>query len=149
MPTLTAATQSRTTAVTSRPGMRWSASVTATNAPGIAAVRVPPSAWITSQSTHTVRSPSFFRSKTARTARDDGRGAWRLRAAVQRRAHALIPVLLVLGDAVEDRARDLVTVPRLPQLLFFLRVRDEADLDEHRRHRGAAQHVEPGLLHAA
>ena len=35
----------------------------------IEAVRVPPSAWITSQSTHSVRSPSAFMSTTARSER--------------------------------------------------------------------------------
>jgi hypothetical protein len=35
----------------------------------IAAVRVPPSAWSTSQSTHIVRAPSFSRSTTARNER--------------------------------------------------------------------------------
>ena len=35
------------------------ASASATKPPVMAAVRVPPSAWITSQSTHTVRSPSL------------------------------------------------------------------------------------------
>ena len=43
------------------------------NPPVIAAVRVPPSAWITSQSTHTVRSPSLLRSMTARSARPTSR----------------------------------------------------------------------------
>src|SRR2546430_12464440 len=37
--------------------------------PVMAAVRVPPSAWITSQSTHTVRSPILPRSAIARRAR--------------------------------------------------------------------------------
>src|SRR5262245_10195314 len=41
------------------------ASTSATNEPVMAAVRVPPSAWITSQSTHSVRSPSAFMSTTA------------------------------------------------------------------------------------
>ena len=41
----------------------------ATHAPEIDAVRVPPSAWMTSQSTVIWRSPSFFRSTTARKLR--------------------------------------------------------------------------------
>ena len=41
----------------------------ATQAPEIAAVRVPPSAWMTSQSTMIWRSPSAFRSTTARSER--------------------------------------------------------------------------------
>ena len=41
----------------------------ATNAPVIEAVRVPPSAWITSQSIQMVRSPSRFKSATARNDR--------------------------------------------------------------------------------
>jgi hypothetical protein len=45
------------------------ASVTATKAPVMAAVRVPPSAWTTSQSTHTVRSPSLAISTTDRSER--------------------------------------------------------------------------------
>jgi len=40
--------------------MRLMASPMATKAPVIDAVRVPPSAWITSQSRKMVRSPSFF-----------------------------------------------------------------------------------------
>src|SRR5687767_10591881 len=46
--------------------MRLSASTSATNAPVIDAVRVPPSAWITSQSTQIVRSPSASRRVTDR-----------------------------------------------------------------------------------
>ena len=45
------------------------ASCTATNAPVMLAVRVPPSAWITSQSICSVRSPSLLESTTARSAR--------------------------------------------------------------------------------
>ena len=45
------------------------ASATATKAPVIAAVRVPPSAWMTSQSTQMVRSPSLGISITARSDR--------------------------------------------------------------------------------
>src|SRR4051794_22637388 len=41
----------------------------ATHPPEIDAVRVPPSAWITSQSTMTWRSPNFGRSTTARSER--------------------------------------------------------------------------------
>src|SRR5712691_2792221 len=51
------------------PGIFAIASATAMKPPVMAAVRVPPSAWITSQSTHTVRSPSLARSMTARRAR--------------------------------------------------------------------------------
>ena len=43
----------------------FTASCAATHAPVMAAVRVPPSAWITSQSSWMVRSPSNFRSNTA------------------------------------------------------------------------------------
>ena len=46
-----------------------SASASATNAPVIDAVRVPPSAWITSQSIQIVRSPSAGRLVTARSDR--------------------------------------------------------------------------------
>src|SRR6266851_10081647 len=46
-----------------------SASCKATNAPVTLAVRVPPSAWITSQSSFTVRSPRLARSVTARRER--------------------------------------------------------------------------------
>src|SRR5206468_9735851 len=66
MPTLTAATQSRTAATALALA---SASATATKPPVMAAVRVPPSAWMTSQSTQTVRSPILARSTTARRAR--------------------------------------------------------------------------------
>src|SRR5207247_97288 len=50
-----------------------SASASAMKAPVMAAVRVPPSAWITSQSSHTVRSPSLPRFTTARSARPTSR----------------------------------------------------------------------------
>ena len=46
-----------------------SASARATQAPVTAAVRVPPSAWMTSQSSQIVRSPSFDVSVTARNER--------------------------------------------------------------------------------
>jgi hypothetical protein len=46
-----------------------SASTMATKAPVMEAVRVPPSAWMTSQSTHRVRSPSARMSTTARSER--------------------------------------------------------------------------------
>ena len=49
------------------------ASPRATKAPVIAAVRVPPSAWMTSQSTHTVRSPSLAISTTERSDRPTSR----------------------------------------------------------------------------
>ena len=45
------------------------ASCAATKAPVMAAVRVPPSAWMTSQSSEIVRSPSPFRSNTQRSDR--------------------------------------------------------------------------------
>ena len=48
--------------------MGASASTMATNAPVIAAVRVPPSAWITSQSIHRVLSPMADKSTTERSA---------------------------------------------------------------------------------
>ena len=48
---------------------RSSASASATKAPVMEALRVPPSAWITSQSTQSVRSPSAFMSTTARSER--------------------------------------------------------------------------------
>src|SRR5882724_7717492 len=73
MPTLIAATQSRSTAVGLTPGILASASASATKPPVMAAVRVPPSAWMTSQSIHTVRSPSLPRSATARSARPTSR----------------------------------------------------------------------------
>src|SRR5256886_128557 len=73
MPTLIAATKSRSTAVGLTPGILASASASATKPPVIAAVRVPPSAWMTSQSIHTVRSPSLPRSATARSARPTSR----------------------------------------------------------------------------
>ena len=49
------------------------ASTSATNAPVIDAVRVPPSAWMTSQSIQIVRSPSDFRSTTERRERPTSR----------------------------------------------------------------------------
>ena len=71
MPTLIAATASRMGEPDSAPDFSSvpTASVTATKAPVIAAVRVPPSAWMTSQSTQIVRSPSFGISTTARSDR--------------------------------------------------------------------------------
>ena len=52
-----------------RPAGSCVASFSATQAPVIAAVRVPPSAWITSQSRVIWRSPRAFRSTTARSER--------------------------------------------------------------------------------
>ena len=49
--------------------MRRMANPMAMNAPVMDAVRVPPSAWITSQSRKMVRSPSFSMSVTARNER--------------------------------------------------------------------------------
>ena len=49
--------------------MRRIASPMATNAPVMDAVRVPPSAWMTSQSRKMVRSPSLSMSVTARSER--------------------------------------------------------------------------------
>ena len=71
MPTETAATKSRIGEVDNLPcAMRpVTASCAATKAPVIAAVRVPPSAWITSQSSEMVRSPSSDRSNTQRSER--------------------------------------------------------------------------------
>jgi hypothetical protein len=68
-PTLTAATQSRIAADGWSAGTRAIASATARKPPVIAAVRVPPSAWSTSQSTQSVRSPSAFVSTTERRLR--------------------------------------------------------------------------------
>ena len=48
---------------------RSSARLAAIQAPVIEAQRVPPSAWRTSQSSHSVRSPSASKSQTARSAR--------------------------------------------------------------------------------
>ena len=48
---------------------RSSARSAATYAPEIAAQRVPPSAWMTSQSSQSVRSPSAWKSQTDRSAR--------------------------------------------------------------------------------
>src|SRR5881628_1270181 len=48
-----------------------SACASATKPPVIAAVRVPPSAWMTSQSTMTLRGPSALRSTAARSAPDE------------------------------------------------------------------------------
>ena len=70
-PTDTAATDSRTGSAVSieRSRIQAIASHSATKLPVMAAVRVPPSAWITSQSSWIVRSPSAGRSTTARSAR--------------------------------------------------------------------------------
>jgi hypothetical protein len=71
MPTLVAATKSRTGIVEIWFCARifCSASTSATKPPVIAAVRVPPSAWMTSQSTQIVRSPISSRRVTARSER--------------------------------------------------------------------------------
>src|SRR5947209_114045 len=71
MPTLTAATNVRSGLPLSTRAccMRLIAWYSAANAPVIAAVRVPPSAWSTSQSSVTVRSPSIRRSTTVRRER--------------------------------------------------------------------------------
>src|SRR5207244_2436553 len=113
--------------------MREIASATAMKPPVIAAVRVPPSAWITSQSTHT--EPSGCRRKSRVTvigrswsgARPSGRG-------ISGGPRALVPVPPVLGEAGEDRARDLVPVARVFQALLLARIGDETDLDQDGRH---------------
>src|SRR5207237_6549314 len=64
-------------------------------------------------------------------------------------AGARVVLLLVLGQAGEDRARDLVAVLRVLQAALLLGVGHEPDLDQHGRHGGAAEDVEAGLLHAA
>jgi hypothetical protein len=71
MPTLTAATWSRSGKVLTRFSCisRWAAANRATQAPVIEAQRVPPSAWSTSQSTHRVDSPNASVSVTARSER--------------------------------------------------------------------------------
>ena len=71
MPTLVAATKSRMGAAVSVPASTsfCMARPRATNDPVMEAVRVPPSAWITSQSIQMVRSPRRVRSVTARSAR--------------------------------------------------------------------------------
>src|SRR3990172_6361999 len=66
IPTETAATEP--VSAFERPN-RSSARLAAIHAPVIAAQRVPPSAWRTSQSSHSVRSPSASKSQTARSAR--------------------------------------------------------------------------------
>src|SRR5215472_6423684 len=89
MPTLTAATKSRSGAVESVPASTSfsMARPRATKAPVMDAVRVPPSAWMTSQSRVMVRSPNRLRSTTARRARPIRRWIswvrplWRPRAA--------------------------------------------------------------------
>src|SRR2546426_849386 len=144
--------QSRIAAVGCSPGMRVMASATAMKPPVMAAVRVPPSAWITSQSTHTVRSPSLLRSMTARSARPAGRGLASARPRERRRPagrpRALVPGALVLGEAGEDRARDLVAVLHVLEAPLLAGVGDEADLDQDCRHRRAAEDVEARLLDA-
>ena len=71
MPQLTAATCVRMGSAVSalEPSSLSTAIRSATQPPEIEAVRVPPSAWITSQSTITCRSPSLGRSTTARSER--------------------------------------------------------------------------------
>jgi hypothetical protein len=71
MPTDTAATASRIGEAAMRPwaSSQVTASCAATQAPVMAAVRVPPSACSTSQSRWMVRSPSALRSKTLRIER--------------------------------------------------------------------------------
>ena len=56
---------------------------------------------------------------------------------------------LVVGDRPDQRLEELVAVGGVLELLLLLRVADEAELDEHGRHRGALQHAEGGLLDAA
>jgi hypothetical protein len=71
MPQLTAATGLSIGSSVSVPASinLSTASRSATQAPEIAAVRVPPSAWMTSQSSTICRSPSFERFVTARKER--------------------------------------------------------------------------------
>ena len=71
MPQETEATRWRSGSVVIRPRLRrWAmASTSATQPPVMEAVRVPPSAWITSQSMVKVRSPSCFMFSAERSAR--------------------------------------------------------------------------------
>ena len=71
IPTEMAATGSRMGEVAILPlaSSVFTASCAATQAPVMAAVRVPPSAWITSQSSTMLRSPRSLRSNTARSER--------------------------------------------------------------------------------
>ncbi len=55
--------------MSARSFIRFIASAIATKPPVIDAVRVPPSAWMTSQSTQIVRSPSSFSFATERSDR--------------------------------------------------------------------------------
>ncbi|MCY1282026.1 hypothetical protein D9M70_308480 [compost metagenome] len=81
MPTETAATSCLSGLPFSAPRFfsTLSASISATVAPVIEAVRVPPSAWITSQSTYRVFSPSLVRSSAARRERPIRRWISRVR----------------------------------------------------------------------
>src|SRR6267143_1850051 len=54
----------------------------------------------------------------------------------------------IFGDAAIERLGDLLPVVRPLQLALVVRVGDEADLGEDRRHVGADQHHEGRLLHA-
>ena len=69
MPTEIAAQKSVIGNLPNPPNVKSMASTRATKAPVMDAVRVPPSAWITSQSTVMERSPKAFKSTTARNAR--------------------------------------------------------------------------------
>src|SRR6476620_501398 len=53
----------------------------------------------------------------------------------------------IAPDAVGNRFREALLVPRAPQLLLFLRIGDEGRLDENRRNVRRLQHCEARLLH--
>src|SRR5438046_3195562 len=105
------------------------ASTRATYAPVTEAQRVPPSAWRTSQSIQTVRSPSRFVSPTAR-------GAGKAR-------RVLYPVF---PQTFRDPLRHLLAELRPQHPPRRRVVTHVAALDEYRRHPRIAQDVEAALV---
>src|SRR5688572_6091096 len=85
-------------------------------------------------------------------ARPSGRATLAFARSAGVRRHVTGPAvvaLLVVGQAREDGARNLVAILRLLEAPLLARVRHEADLDEDRRHGGPAEDVEACLLHTA
>ena len=90
-----------------------SASTMATNAPVIEAVRVPPSAWITSQSSHSVRSPRRSRRTTDRIERPISRWISMVRPpTLPCEASRAVRVLVARGSMPYSAVTQPLPVPR-------------------------------------
>ena len=142
MPHDTAATWSRSglPGIISRVFIQAMQSCSATQAPVIAAVRVPPSAWITSQSTVIWRSPSAVRSTIERRLRPISR--W-----ISTGAAALLAGGGLAARALERRARQHAVFGGDPAARLALEPRRQPVFQRRgHQHMGIAEFHETGAL---